>query len=100
MQPLPLLLTLGSPLGLQTIIADRLRPPPSFPPKVSRWLNVADNDDIVAAETKLRPGFTGGMPDSSRFEGAIVDNGSAPHSPVHYLGKIAVGKAISEALDC
>ena len=27
-----------------------------------------------------------------------VDNGSAPHSPVHYLGKIAVGRAISEAL--
>jgi len=96
-QPLPLLLTLGSPLGLRTIVTDRLRPLPSFPPKVGRWVNVADRDDIVAAEPDLRPLFASGMPDSSWFEGAIVDNGSAPHSPVHYLGKIAVGRAVSEA---
>ena len=30
-RPLPLLVTLGSPLGLRTIVKDRLRPPPSFP---------------------------------------------------------------------
>src|SRR6516225_8981118 len=31
--PLPLLITLGSPLGLNTIVYQRLRPqPPSFPP--------------------------------------------------------------------
>src|SRR5262249_42563479 len=42
-QPLPLLLTLGSPLGLATIIYQRLRPqPPEFPPVVRRWVNVAD----------------------------------------------------------
>jgi hypothetical protein len=98
-QPLPLLLTLGSPLGLQTIVIDRLRPPPSFPPRVGRWANVADRDDIVAAEPDLRPLFAGDPAASSRFEGIPVDNGSAPHSPVHYLGKIAVGRAISEALD-
>jgi hypothetical protein len=97
-QPLPLLLTLGSPLGLRTIVTDRLRPPPSFPPRVDRWVNVADRDDVVAAEPDLRPRFAGDLPDSSRFEGVLVDNGSDPHSPVHYLGKIAVGRAISEAL--
>jgi hypothetical protein len=42
-QPLHLLLTLGSPLGLQTIIYQRLRPqPPGFPLNVRRWVNVAD----------------------------------------------------------
>jgi hypothetical protein len=97
-QPLPLLLTLGSPLGLRTIVADRLRPPPSFPPKVIRWANFADQDDIVAAEPNLRPRFARDLPASSRFESILVDNGSSPHSPVHYLGKIAVGRAISEAL--
>jgi hypothetical protein len=97
-QPLPLLLTLGSPLGLRTIVTDRLRPPPSFPPRVDRWVNVADHDDVVAAEPDLRPGFAADLPAASRFEGIVVDNGSAPHSPVHYLGKIAVGRAISEAL--
>jgi hypothetical protein len=61
-------------------------------------VNVADRDDIVAAEPDLRLSFAGDLPDSSEFEGVLVDNGSAPHSPVHYLGKIAVGRAISEAL--
>jgi hypothetical protein len=98
-QPLPLLLTLGSPLGLRTIVTDRLRPPPSFPPRVGRWVNVADRDDVVAAEPDLRPLFAGDPAASSRFEGILVDCGSAPHCPVHYLGKIAVGRAISQALD-
>jgi hypothetical protein len=97
-QPLPLLLTLGSPLGLRTIVIDRLRPPPSFPPRVGRWMNVADREDVVAAEPDLRPRFASDLPASSQFEGIIVDNGSAPHSPVHYLGKFAVGRAISQAL--
>jgi hypothetical protein len=95
---LPLLLTLGSPLGLRTIVTDRLRPAPSFPPMVGRWANVADHDDVVAAELDLRPRFARDLPASSRFESVLVDNGSTPHSPVHYLGKIAVGRAISEAL--
>src|SRR5204863_9743773 len=42
-RPLPLLITIGSPLGLQTIVYKRLRPqPPGFPPQVQRWVNVAD----------------------------------------------------------
>jgi hypothetical protein len=85
-------------LGLRTIVTDRLRPPPSFPPMVGRWANVADRDDVVAAELDLRPRFAGDLPAPSRFESVLVDNGSTPHSPVHYLGKIAVGRAISEAL--
>ena len=32
---LPLLVTLGSPLGLRTIVKDRLRPAPSFPKRVT-----------------------------------------------------------------
>ena len=96
-QPLPLLLTLGSPLGIRTIVADRLRPSPSFPPKVDRWVNVADRDDIIAAEPDLRPRFASDPSDSSSFQGVFVDNGCT-HSPVHYLGKIAVGGSISQAL--
>jgi ATP-dependent exoDNAse (exonuclease V) alpha subunit len=54
-QPLPLLLTLGSPLGLQTIVYQRLRPqPPGFPPKVRRWVNIADRNDFIAAEPDLK----------------------------------------------
>ena len=63
-----------------------------------QWLNVADLDDIVAAEPNLHPLFTHDMPDSSDFTGLLVGNGSKPHNPIHYLGKIAVGQAIIKAL--
>jgi hypothetical protein len=97
-QPLPLLVTLGSPLGLRTIVKDCLRPPAAFPPRVGRWLNVADLDDFVAAEPDLRPLFTHHLPTASRFDGVTVDHGSDPHNPCYCLGKIAVGRAVAEAL--
>jgi hypothetical protein len=60
-QPLPLLLTLGSPLGLQTIVYQRLRPqPPGFPPNVRRWVNIAERDDFIAAEPDLKGLFGAG----------------------------------------
>ncbi len=96
--PLRLLVTLGSPLGLRTIVKDRLRPQASYPPHLIHWLNAADLDDVVAAEPNLGSLFTHDMPVSSGFTSLLVDNGSAPHNPVHYLGKEAVGRAISEAL--
>jgi hypothetical protein len=68
-QPLPLLLTLGSPLCLRTIVTDRLRPSPSFPPEVGRWVNVADREDIVAVEPDVRPRFAADLANPSRFAG-------------------------------
>src|SRR5262249_8680566 len=97
--PLPRLVTLGSPLGLQTIVADRLRPTPSFPPKVSAWLNVANPEDIVAAEPDLRPRFAHDVPAASRFEGIWFDGGGKdPHRAETYLGREAVGRAVIQAL--
>jgi hypothetical protein len=61
-KPLPLFLTLGSPLGLQNIVYQRLRPqPPVFPPQVQRWVNIADRDDLVAAEPNLEVLFRAGQ---------------------------------------
>jgi hypothetical protein len=96
-QPLPLLITLGSPLGLQTVVYQRLRPqPPSFPPKVQRWVNVADRDDFIAAEPHLE-GLFQGMSAGAVFEGGYtVDNGAEPHNPNFYLGKAQVGKPVGE----
>ena len=46
------LMTLGSPLGLQSIVYNRLRPqPPRVPPSVNRWENLAAQDDLVAANS-------------------------------------------------
>jgi hypothetical protein len=97
-KPLPLLLTLGSPLGLQTIVYQRLRPqPPGFPPAVRRWVNIADRDDFIAAEPDLEGLFHSGIPASASFEGGhTVDNGADPHNSDFYLGKAQVGREVGK----
>ena len=97
--PLPLLVTFGSPLGLRTIVTDRLRPPPSFPPLAAAWLNVANREDVVAAEPDLRPRFAQDVPAASRFEGVwFAEPGKDPHRAETYLGRVAVGRAVIQAL--
>jgi hypothetical protein len=96
-QPLPLLLTLGSPRGLATIIYQRLRPqPPGFPPAVRRWVNVADRDDFIATEPDLRDLFGASVPAGAVFESVAVDNGAEPHNCDFYLGKAQVGRPVGE----
>lgn len=94
---LPLLVTLGSPLGLRNIVYERLRPqPPVVPPLVRRWVNVADRDDLVAADLDMDrrfPGAAGVL--ASTY---TVDNGAQPHNAAFYLAKREVGTPIAEAL--
>lgn len=91
--PLPLLLTLGSPLGLRTIVYDRLRPqPPAMPPLAERWVNITDRDDLVAARPDLTELFPG-------VESAYtVDNGAKPHEATFYLAKRQIGEPVAHAL--
>lgn len=99
-RPLPLFITLGSPLGLETIVYPRLRPqPPRFPAAVERWVNVADRDDIVAAEPNLTNLFKEGIPAGAVFEGGYtVDNGAEPHRATFYLEKADVGRPLGHVL--
>jgi hypothetical protein len=99
-RPLPLLITLGSPLGLNTIVYQRLRPqPPRFPPQVKRWVNVADRDDFIAAEPNLTNLFKASIPSDSIFEGGYtVENGAKPHSSDFYLSKVEVGRPVGQVL--
>jgi hypothetical protein len=98
-RPLPLLVTLGSPLGVETLVLQRLRPPASFPSQVSRWVNVADTDDLVAAEPNLTNLFAVSMPRDAIFEGSYtVDNGAEPHSAEFYLGKGHIGRPVGQVL--
>jgi hypothetical protein len=98
--PLPLLVTVGSPLGLDTIIYPRLHPqPPVFPPRVRRWVNVADLEDLIAAEPNLAALFATSLPPDAIFEGGfLVDNGADPHDALFYLGQVEVGRAVGESL--
>jgi hypothetical protein len=98
-QPLPLLVTLGSPLGLRTIVTERLHPPPSFPAKAAVWLNIANLEDPIAAEPDLRPLFARSVPGSSRFEGRRFDEPcDNPHRAETYLGRAVLGAFVIEAL--
>lgn len=95
------LLTLGSPLGLRNIIYERLRPQPSHVPRsVSRWDNLVDVDDLVAAHLDLAPYFPPG-PESTvnPITAPAVDNGSKPHDALHYLTKSITGHIVAESLD-
>ncbi len=99
-RPLPLLVTLGSPLGLLTLVYEKLRPqPPTFPAKDARWVNVADRDAYIAAEPDLTAMFSSGTPDGAIFEGGFSDdNGAEPHRADHYMTKETVGRPIGEVL--
>jgi hypothetical protein len=98
--PLPLLVTIGSPLGLETIVYSKLRPqPPAYPPRLLRWVNIADPNDLVAAEPDLGRFFSLNIPPAARFEAAhTVDNGAEPHSSDFYLTKAQLGKPVGETL--
>jgi hypothetical protein len=99
-RPLPLLLTLGSPLGLHTIVYDQLTPqPPTYPARVTRWVNISDRDDLVAATPDLGPLFPH-VPSGSALDCSwTLENGAKPHSARHYLTKRQVGNPIVDALE-
>ena len=101
---LPILITLGSPLGLDTIIYQRVKPqPPTCPAGTALWVNVADRDDLVAADPQIATRFP--MPESTHgafeagwLEDHSVDNGPSPHSAEFYLRKAVVGRHLSAVL--
>ncbi|WP_055626750.1 hypothetical protein [Streptomyces hirsutus] len=93
---LPLLLTLGSPLGLRTVVYDRLTDARTVPPTTRSWVNLADRDDLVAAAPDLAPLFAD--PYGALRSDWTLDNGAEPHRVESYLGKRAVGKAVAAAL--
>jgi hypothetical protein len=99
-RPLPLLITMGCPLGLHTVVYERVRPqPPRFPPMVRHWVNIADRNDIVAAEPDLTPLFGPTAPPGAVLEGGwTVENGARPHQADFYLTKAQVGQPIGALL--
>jgi hypothetical protein len=99
-RPIPLLMTLGSPLGLRTVVYDRVQPqPPCFPPNIQRWVNVADRNDLVAAQPDLQEMF-GALPSGSSFDGGwTVENGAKPHEARFYLTKPQTGIPLGEVLE-
>lgn len=97
---LPLLITMGCPLGLRTVVYERVRPqPPRFPPAVAHWVNVADRNDLVASEPDLTLLFGSSVPTGAVLEGGYTaENGAKPHQADFYLTKAEVGGPIGRLL--
>ncbi|WP_327040030.1 hypothetical protein OG400_19010 [Micromonospora ureilytica] len=100
LRSVPLWVTLGSPIGLRTVVWPKLRPqPPSTPEGVDAWLNFWDRDDIVVArahlETDVLPNSTGVRPSSRRVD----SDGLWVHTATKYLAQAAVAGPVAAALD-
>lgn len=99
--PVHTLVTLGSPLGIPTIIFDRLDPPPrmrggelrgAWPGGIRRWTNISDRADFVALVRKLHEKFA---PELIDIE---IDNGAKWHDVTRYLTEKSTGQAIADGL--
>jgi hypothetical protein len=89
--------TLGSPLGIKRLIFDRLEPSPQdnlgyWPGSIEKWINIADQGDVVALEKQLNPLFNGLVEDK------LVNNGVAAHDARNYLTAAETGAAIKSGL--
>jgi hypothetical protein len=90
----PLLVTLGSPLGY-TEIQDVVTRPLRLPTPVQLWANFADPLDLVALDTSLADEFQG----APRIIDALVDNPSSNnHAACGYLRASSVRSTVAAAV--
>jgi hypothetical protein len=90
----PLFVTLGSPLGIDSI-RKGFRKPRNKPKNVNRWVNGADPEDFVALRTELTNDNFG--PGIENFPD--IENGKAnPHSIVAYLSDPRISKALAQSI--
>ncbi|WP_019075232.1 alpha/beta hydrolase [Streptomyces hokutonensis] len=95
----PLLVTVGSPIGMRTVVLPRLRPqPPATPDCVEGWLNYWDRDDIIAPrpwlERDMLPNADGCLPVTDRVD----SDGIWVHTATKYLAQASVAGPIVEAI--
>jgi hypothetical protein len=97
--PVPLFVTLGSPLSMRTFVWPRIRPrPPRTPECVGRWLNFYDRDDPIAArpelEKDIEPNSSLVRPVTRRSDA----DGLWVHPAAAYLAQPGVAGPVAEAL--
>lgn len=96
----PLLVTLGSPLGMRAVVWPRLVPrPPATPPTVRKWVNLWDRDDIIVARARLEDDMAanalGVTPETSRID----SDGLWVHTATKYLRKAELAGPVAEAVE-
>lgn len=94
----PLLVTLGSPLGISNVLGrlvGGLPPPPGVPATVRHWENVADRFDPVALVPDLAPRFN----PTGRIRDQFVNNASLlNHDLTGYLDTLPVRSLVRDAM--
>jgi hypothetical protein len=91
---LPLLVTIGSPLGVQEI-QDLVTAPLQVPAGVQAWLNANDSRDVVALDHTIQDDYA----PRERCTDVKVTNASANHHGARqYLASSAVRDAVHDAL--
>ncbi|MFH8496693.1 alpha/beta hydrolase [Streptomyces coeruleorubidus] len=96
----PLLVTLGSPIGMRTAVRPRMRPQPlQVPAAVGNWLNFWDRDDFVVGQPQLEKfvaaNSTSVLPVSRRVD----SDGVWVHPAAKYLATPGVAGPVIEALE-
>lgn len=97
--PVPLLVTIGSPIATSGLVWPRLRPrPPATPDCVDRWLDFWDGDDVVVPRRNLadlvRPNERGVKPMPRRFDSRMW----WAHGATTYLGRAEVAEPVMRTL--
>ncbi|MFQ3558765.1 alpha/beta hydrolase [Streptomyces gramineus] len=97
--PVPLLVTIGSPIATSGLVWPRLRPrPPATPDCVDRWLDFWDGDDLIVPRRKLanrvRPNERGVKPTPRQFESRMW----WAHGATTYLGRAEVAEPLMRTL--
>lgn len=90
----PLLVTLGSPLGIDSVRKGFAKPR-TRPDNVQRWVNGADPEDFVALQGELTgETFGTGVTNYPDFDNGHDD----PHSIAGYLGDPRIAREIAQAI--
>ncbi|MEU4236872.1 hypothetical protein [Actinoplanes sp. NPDC026619] len=94
---LPLLVTLGSPLAMRTVVWPHLVPrPPATPPGVQQWLNCWDRDDIIVARPRLENEIRANA-DNVRLRSVRIDSdGFWTHTATKYLCQAQLAGPVAE----
>ncbi|EXU68680.1 hypothetical protein Z951_07350 [Streptomyces sp. PRh5] len=97
--PVPLFITIGSPIATPAFVWPRLRPqPPTTPECVYRWLDFWDGDDVVVPRARLAdamlPNARGVRPTPGRFDSRLL----WAHSATTYLARHEIAGPVREAV--
>ncbi|MFD8595014.1 alpha/beta hydrolase [Kitasatospora sp. NPDC059646] len=97
--PVPLFVTLGSPITTRGLVWPLLRPhPPATPATVDAWADFRDGDDLVVPKRRLAkavaPNARGVQPISDRMDSATL----WPHDATTYLRRAEVAAPVMRAL--